>query len=392
MGIVGFARGAAKALAAGGLHYSGVRDILARASRIAVGGRRVLILSYHRVVEDFDREARWSIPGLLVSRRTFEKHLDALDRTGFDVVPFSVALEVISGRLEPRRDVAVLTFDDGYRDVYEHAFPVLSRRGLPATVYLASGLVGTRARFVHDRLFHLIRLALRAPRGGRGRNVLEGEALDGQASQVVDRLMASRSARELAELLARLRASLDGEGELEPSAGEVVSWEMVQRMAQAGIEFGAHTVHHVVLPFEADEALDREVFASKVEIEERLGRPVRDFAYPNGCYNPRVVASLVHHGFRSAVTTEDLPNHAGGDLFRLRRKTIWENYSRGPFGYSSPLIACHLDDVFTLLALTRPVSGSRPEALPPGTARGAARGRPILLEREAPAKGPGARA
>ena len=360
MGIVGFARSAAKALAAGGLHYSGLRRVLARASRIAAGGRRVLILSYHRVVEDFDREAQRSIPGLLLSLSTFENHLDALERAGFDVVPLSAALEVISGRLEPRRDVAVLTFDDGYRDVYEHAFPVLRRRGLPATVYLASGLVGTNARFAHDRLFHLIQLALRAPGRGRGRNVLAREAADGQAAHAVDRLIASRSARELLDLIARLEASLGGAGELVPSAGEVLGWEMVQRMAKAGIDFGAHTVHHVVLPFESDEALEQEVAASKRDIEVRLGRPVRDFAYPNGYHDARVVASLVRHGFRTAVTTEDLPNYAGGDLFRLRRKTLWENTSRGPFGYSSPLTACHLDDVFTLLALTRPVPGSRP--------------------------------
>jgi peptidoglycan/xylan/chitin deacetylase (PgdA/CDA1 family) len=234
----------------------------------------------------------------------------------------------------------------------------LKRKGLPATVYLASGFVGTEARFPHDRLYHLLTLALRAERRP-GRNVLAREAMALQAAGEVDELIARRPAGALLQLIARMEEGLGGGGELLPAAGEVLSWEMVRAMAAAGVEFGAHTVNHVVLTHESDEALEREVLASKREIEVQVRRPVIDFAYPNGYYDRRVVAALVRNGFRSAVTTEDLPNRVGGDPYRLRRKTLWENYSRGPFGYSPALTACHLDDVFTMLALTRPVAGEQ---------------------------------
>lgn len=350
----GFVRSAAKAAAAGALHYSGLQRVLSRASRIAAGGRRVLVVGYHRVVEDFEAEARRAIPGLLVSRETFERHVEELVRT-YDVVPLDEALEVVAGARTPRRDVAVVTFDDGYRDVYEHAFPVLRRLGLPATVYLASGYVGTEDRFVHDRLFHLLRLALEGERRP-GRNVL---SMGPRAAEAVDQLISTRSSAELVELVGQLQGSLRSARGLSPTAGAILAWDEVRAMARGGIDFGAHTVRHVVLTHESDESIERELAQSKAAIERETGRPVRHFAYPNGFYDRRVVTALVRLGYRSAVTTEDRPNQVGGDPFRLRRKTLWEDFSRGPFGYSPSLTTCHLDDVFTVLALTRPVRGER---------------------------------
>lgn len=368
MGWRSFTRSTAKTLAASALRYSGLQRILSRASRIAVGGRRVLILSYHRVVADFDDEAQRCIPGLLVSRATFERHIEELAHTGYHIVSLDEALQVVSGLKESARDVAVLTFDDGYRDVYEHAFPVLRRRGLPATVYLATGYVGTRERFPHDRLYHLLRLALEGEGRRSGRNTLAMNSIGMRAADAVDRLISTKSSLELLEIVLQLEKSLGAVNEIAPPAGAVLDWEEVRKMAAGGIDFGAHTVHHVVLTHEAEDAIDRELALSKERIERETGRPVKHFAYPNGWYDRRVVTALVRLGYRSAVTTEDLPNHVGGDPFRLRRKTLWENFSRGPFGYSSNLTSCHLDDVFTMLALTRPVRGERGHRVPPAGA------------------------
>ena len=74
----------------------------------------------------------------------------------------------------------------------------------------------------------------------------------------------------------------------------------------------------------------------------------------------RIVRALVRAGYRSAVTTQDHLNHLGGDPFRLRRKTIWENHSRGLGGAFSPaLLGCQLDGVFGMLGLQQAVVGER---------------------------------
>ena len=118
------ARRAVKGVAALALHHSGARELLSTVQRRAVGGRRVLILSYHRVVKDFAAEEKRSLAQLNVAQRTFRRHLEVLQET-HDIVSLDDALSVLDGSRAAARDVAVVTFDDGYRDVYTHGFPVL---------------------------------------------------------------------------------------------------------------------------------------------------------------------------------------------------------------------------------------------------------------------------
>src|SRR5678815_724159 len=121
---------------------------------------RPLVVGYHRIVEDFQAEAKVEMPSMLTSLAMFEQHLDclgqyfrfmSLDDIGdrlLDGVPFD----------EP---VAAVTFDDGYRDVYELALPVLEREGIPAAMFVVTGLVGRAAWQIHDKLYHLVAKAYR---------------------------------------------------------------------------------------------------------------------------------------------------------------------------------------------------------------------------------------
>jgi hypothetical protein len=159
MDVRGMVRRAVKSAAAEVLHRSGLRKAMAAWRRQRTGGRRLLIVSYHRVVDDFPRELRRSIPGLLISQETFRRHLEGLAAADYEFAGLGDALEVMAGRRTARKDLCVVTFDDGYRDVYRYAYPILQRMGVPAIIYLPAALIGTEQRFNHDRLFHLLRLA-----------------------------------------------------------------------------------------------------------------------------------------------------------------------------------------------------------------------------------------
>ena len=140
-----------------------------------------------------------------------------------------------------------------------------------------------------------------------------------------------------------------------------MDWNEVRQMVRDGFEFGAHTLGHVVLTHEPIDVVEREVRESKEIIERETGTQVRDFAYCNGWYSDEVIRVLVRNGFRSAVTTEDMPNRIGGDPFTLKRKVLWENFSVGVRSYSPLLTGCHLDDVFGALGAAKPVLGRRPQ-------------------------------
>ena len=362
-----FVRRAAKSTVANVLHYTGLRRDLAAFRRIQVGGRRILLLGYHRVVEDFAGEMQRSLPGLLISRKTLRGHIEQAHAAGYELVPLSEALEVMAGLRESRKDLCVLTFDDGYRDVYRHALPILQRLGVPAVIYLPAALIGTSRRLPHDRLFHLLQIFM--VRGQQpvyeampaAAAVLLGPVLSGRMSvqDALNHFIAEYRSQVLAEVVEALEQQLGGAEHL-PEQGDLMDWAEVRAMAKAGVEVGAHTLSHRVLTLEDEATVRCELGESKRWIEREVGKKVEHFAYCNGWYSDALVRALVREGYRSAVTTEDLPNRMGGDPFTLKRKVLWENFSLGVGGYSGVLTGCHLDDVFGVLGLRRPVIGRRP--------------------------------
>jgi peptidoglycan/xylan/chitin deacetylase (PgdA/CDA1 family) len=276
----------------------------------------------------------------------------------------------MAGRRTAKKDLCVVTFDDGYRDVYRYAYPVLKEMGVPAMTYLPAELIGTERRFNHDRLFQLVRLALArryqprfdvlpAPTAELLEAVLSGQQ---RPSAALDDFIGKHPTSTLVETIQALEERLGPGPELLPEQGDLMDWNEVRTMVKDGFDFGAHTLGHVVLTHEPIEVVEREVCQSKAIIEREAGITVRDFAYCNGWYSDDVIKVLARNGFRSAVTTEDIPNLIGGDPFTLKRKVLWENFSLGVTGeYSPSLTVCQLDDCFGMLGMRDPVPGRRPQ-------------------------------
>ena len=109
---------------------------------------RILVLAYHRVTPD---ASPWTYPERCVSTATFEKQLLALRRV-YDFISLDELDAILASEKPLERHVALVTFDDGYRDVYEQALPILQRHGIPALLFLSLGFVGERRSFWFDRL------------------------------------------------------------------------------------------------------------------------------------------------------------------------------------------------------------------------------------------------
>jgi len=361
-------RRAAKGAAALAFHYTGAEELLAQIQRRAVGGRRVLILSYHRVVGDFALEATRSMPTMNVGQDTFKKQLETLAED-YDIVPLERALEVLEGKVRPGRDVAVITFDDGYRDVYDHAFPVMREMKIPGMVYVPSAFTGTNRRIAHDRLWSaLVRMKERnlGPVSVGASGLFESILIDAwegaeTPNKVLENLISNNPTPVLYDLATALEDRLGLSANDGPVGQLPMSWEMLREMASHGIETGAHTAEHTVLTNQPLDEARREIAQCRAALEKGLGRPVRHFAYCNGWYSAGIAQALKAEGFVSAVTTEDLPNLPGVDPFALKRKVLWENSSAGILGdYSKAVTACTMNDTLGTLALTRPVLGARP--------------------------------
>jgi peptidoglycan/xylan/chitin deacetylase (PgdA/CDA1 family) len=361
-----------KAAVAGALCAAGARWVVREMARRVAGGARVLILSYHRPTLDFLADARESLPSLLVSTETLKRQVQQIARER-EIVSLDEACRRLSAPPSPAPraarapDVAVLTFDDAYVGVYEEALPVLRDLRVPAAVFVPTGFVGTGRRLVHDRLYAALRelsrrrvLPAAAGLPPEPQALLDACAGPGAAT-TLDRLIARLPHDQLTEVTVALERRLGmSEGDL-PRGSRVMTWEELRACDAGGIEVAGHTVNHAALSNLPLARARAEVRGCFEDIASHLGDPPRHFAYPNGYYTAAVRNAVSDAGFVSAVTTEDTENRRGGDLFTLKRKTVWENSTLGAVSYSPALAACNLDGVFGALGWQRPTPGERPD-------------------------------
>ena len=305
----------------------------------------VKVIAYHRVVADIVKAEKESIYGIVVSAATFRRHCELLHQA-YDVVSLETARHFLDGERKVRRPLAVITFDDGYLDFYEEAFPILNEFGLPATVFLPTEFVGKNKPLAHDRLFWLVKQAIEKSVPISGALIKAGVA-----ENVAGEFTHSRNLLKLTDLLVflpnelrekvivELEKDLGDKFEDYPREYQLLDWNMVREMSRKGINFGAHTANHVVLPLEDEDSLEREITASKTELERELGSKVVSFAYPNGEYNARVRQLIAQAGFKVAVTTEKKINEPGADLLTLGRISLCEESTRGIKGAYSSRVA-----------------------------------------------------
>ncbi|MCV9939099.1 polysaccharide deacetylase family protein [Boseaceae bacterium BT-24-1] len=244
---------------------------------------------------------------------------DFLDRTltliraeGYDIVSLDEALARLADP-KPGRFFVALTFDDGYRDNLDHAWPVLAKHEAPWTLYVVRGFAERTARLwwleLEEAIRALPRIALDLPDGRfdvpAGSDIEKQKAFD----QLYWRLRKGPEAILLSTI-----SGLAGEAGIDSAAlveRECLPAETLRSLAGApGVTIGAHTLSHPMLAKHPQEAARREIIESKAWLEAALGIPIRHFAYPVGdptSAGPREFALAKEAGFASAVTTR--PGH-----------------------------------------------------------------------------------
>jgi peptidoglycan/xylan/chitin deacetylase (PgdA/CDA1 family) len=285
-------------------------------------GRNLHILVYHRVNDDGDL----LFPAVPTAQ--FARQMEYLSAHCF---PCSLeeAVERLARNDLPDKAV-VVTFDDGYRDNYVHAFSILQRYGIPATIFLATGAIGSGKMIWHDRVFRAFRktkvAALEGLPGIENKPPVRTLEERRVAQARVLQLLWELTDEERIDRIDRLEERLAIEDK-ETSAGLMLEWNEVLAMAQNGISFGSHTISHPILSNLPVHRLREEIEESKKVIESRIKRSVTGFAYPVGRkqdFNDRVKAIVREAGYQCAVTTIFGVNEATQDPLELRRGTPWE--------------------------------------------------------------------
>jgi peptidoglycan/xylan/chitin deacetylase (PgdA/CDA1 family) len=275
----------------------------------------VIIFAYHRVIEKWDETLDYSQPGMVVTASTFDRHV-AILKEHFQVVTLDALLADGNTAGRAARPRCVVTFDDGWRDNYDLAFPILSRHEIPATIFLTADFIGTDRAFWHTELMYLltspklssllsVERAFRAYPDPVRHHLKRLARLDGAAGaqevdpliETVKRLCDDDAIEELVHSLAKTA------GTRRPLVRDrkfFLDWDQVRTMAAAGIEIGSHGCSHRILTRLSAEQADDELSRSKAEIEHRIGRKVKHFAFPNDDASGALLNAAATAGYRTA--------------------------------------------------------------------------------------------
>ena len=322
---------------------AGLKQVIKSAVRagVATAGRHrwptsrrsLVVLMYHRVLPADDPRYRLEQPGMLVTPGTFARHLAWIKRY-FDPVELG---DWVTGkaRTSGRRPACAVTFDDGWRDNHEHAFPLLREAGVPATIFLVSDFIGTRRDFWPGRVQRLFANGLSGLEEedtswllGFARDGLadDGTASIGERSNAVIEGLKRLPDGEIEERLERMEAAA---GLGEAASPVMLDWEQIRAMLTDGtIDVGSHTRHHRRLDMGLDATeLSEEIVGSGRTIEEHTGRRPRIFCYPNGDRNA-AAERLVRGSYEGACLVRRGWNAPDTDPFELRRIGMHEDVAR----------------------------------------------------------------
>ena len=220
------------------------------------------ILMYHAFCRADERASRYILP-----QRRFAWQMALLKILGYHTITLEEYLEALTTySLVPDRSL-VITMDDGYRDNFELAFPVLHRLGFSATVFLVAGGLGKNNNWDQD-------------------------------SQLTGR--------------------------------PIISASQAHELQRAGISLGSHTCSHPTLTDIFPESWD-EIKKSKVDLEHEFGKPVQTFAYPHGIYNPSILEQVKQAGYLGACGVERGLNTPAAPQFALYRSEILGTTSLSKF-------------------------------------------------------------
>ncbi len=214
------------------------------------------ILVYHSIDND-------PLNPFSVSPEDFEEQVRFLSQE-YNVISLDELVAYVRGEREKiAPDSVVITLDDGLRDNYVHAYPILRRHDVPATIFVIVACL---------------------------------ESHDTPQSKV------------------------EGQG-----SGRYLSWDQVVEMSENGVSFGSHTLMHPRLTKIKPEEARREIAESKILLEQRLGKSVRLFAYPGGrlCdFNQDIKTAVAESEYSGACVGLNGTNAYGTDPYLLRRTKI----------------------------------------------------------------------
>lgn len=216
------------------------------------------ILMFHRVNSyDFD--------SLTTPTHGFEETIREIS-TNYRAISLRELIVKIKNKTKIESNSVAVTFDDGYKDNFENAAPILLKYGIPATFFVTSGYINSQRVFSWDRE--------------------------------------------------------------QDSKFPLMSWDDVRSLSRMGFDIGSHTINHVNLGKVSSQEAREELYGSKAQIEDEVGKPVNTFAYPFGrkdCIRKDVIDIVKEAGYDCCCSGYGGKVKSDSDIYNLNRISMYPN-------------------------------------------------------------------
>ena len=282
---------------------------------------------YHGVVERELSPFAWT----QMPVQKFERQIEYISKK-YHVLPLTTIIEKLINNEELPDYSLAITFDDGLKNIYTTAFPVLKRFNLPATIFLTTCNIGSNGLLWFDRLYLAIKetkeTGVDLSEEGLGFfSILTPDEKNQTISTLLTYMkVLQRNEKDL--LLNKIlnKLGVDSMNIQDGSPFKSLDWDDIISMQESNlISFGAHTETHTIMTRITREEVLQEIEISKKKIEEKLRIKCLLFAFPNGQkddFNNEVKDAVKNSGFLSAFTTIGKFNEYCTDPFELGRFPI----------------------------------------------------------------------
>lgn len=313
-------------------YYLGFYHILRFINR-----KKIRILIYHGV-ENKQTDFSLGIPSLVISTKNFEKQIKYLSKS-YNIISMHDLTNHIKKKIPFPSNSVIITFDDGFKNNFINAFPILQKYNIKATVFLITDYIDTLKISWLDKLVYILKkigiskfIEEFKNKFPAYSNLIEKTGQKNIIDQIsfllIDKVDDNIRRKFIQNLYNKFKIKINKE----KIKDLYLSWEEIKKMDDAGISFGSHTSTHPVLSLLDYEKAKKEIFNSKKNIEVKLNKEINLFAYPYGRKNDfdiNIKKILINKSFLCAVSTIDGFNEINSDLYELKRICIVDE----PFYY-----------------------------------------------------------
>jgi len=292
-----------------------------------INRNKAIILWYHGVSEDnfklLDNYDERHVPKSL-----FDKQLSYLLNKGYRFVSLKKLIDIIKDNKQKAQKIVTITFDDGFMNVIQNAYPIMVKKKAKGCFFLTSNFIDNNKLLWTDHVETVIRNYCKNQFKFifKDKEIIyplnEKDNIQYAMKDIKSKLKSLPEPERLEHM-----QQFNIKNNSVPKEFLPANWDQIKKLDKSILEIGSHTKSHPSLEnVVSEQKLKEEIEESKIKIEDKIGYRVNHFCYPSGSFNDRVIRFIKKFGYISAATVIQGFNAHNTNQFALKRIGVNKNY------------------------------------------------------------------